>query len=280
MINLIVLQAVCCTDGKHCCPEGTTCDVSSGKCNRGDLTVVDWVEKVPAIITDVICPDGQSKCQTGQTCCKLATGDYGCCPIPKAVCCTDGKHCCPEGTTCDLSSGKCNRGDLAVVDWVEKVPAIITDVICPDGQSKCQTSQTCCKLAAGDYGCCPMPKAVCCMDNLHCCPTNTTCNLKKSSCDTQLHSQPMVSKVPAVKLPTVICPDGKSECPDSHGCCIKTNSTGYSCCPYKNGVCCTNSNFCCPKTYVCDEEPGICRIPYTYGFVNMSKKNIKVKPLY
>jgi hypothetical protein len=62
----------CCTDGKHCCPEGTTCDVSSGKCNRGDLAVVDWIEKVPAIITDVICPDGQSKCQTGQTCCKLA----------------------------------------------------------------------------------------------------------------------------------------------------------------------------------------------------------------
>ena len=83
LINLIVLQAVCCTDGKHCCPEGTTCDVSSGKCNHGDLAVVDWIEKVPAIITDVICPDGQSKCQTGQTCCKLATGDYGCCPIPK-----------------------------------------------------------------------------------------------------------------------------------------------------------------------------------------------------
>jgi hypothetical protein len=55
---------------------GTTCDVSSGKCNRGDLAVVNWIEKVPAIITDVICPDGQSKCQTGQTCCKLATGDY------------------------------------------------------------------------------------------------------------------------------------------------------------------------------------------------------------
>jgi hypothetical protein len=54
--------------------------VSAGKCNHGDLTVVDWVEKVPAIITDVICPDGQSRCQTGQTCCKLATGNYGCCP--------------------------------------------------------------------------------------------------------------------------------------------------------------------------------------------------------
>jgi hypothetical protein len=50
---LIVLQAVCCTDGTHCCPEGTTCDVSAGKCNHGDLAVVDWIEKVPAIIVQL-----------------------------------------------------------------------------------------------------------------------------------------------------------------------------------------------------------------------------------
>jgi hypothetical protein len=42
-----------------------------------------WIEKVPAIITDVIYTNGQSKCETGQTCCKLGTGDYGCCPMPK-----------------------------------------------------------------------------------------------------------------------------------------------------------------------------------------------------
>ena len=80
---MFFLQAVCCTDGKHCCPEGTTCDVSQGKCNRGDLTVLDWYEKVPAIVKNVVCPDGQSECKTGQTCCKLSTGNYGCCPIPK-----------------------------------------------------------------------------------------------------------------------------------------------------------------------------------------------------
>ena len=31
------------------------------------------------------CPDGQSECKTGQTCCKLASGQYGCCPIPKVL---------------------------------------------------------------------------------------------------------------------------------------------------------------------------------------------------
>jgi hypothetical protein len=26
------LNAVCCSDGKHCCPEGYTCDPGIGKC--------------------------------------------------------------------------------------------------------------------------------------------------------------------------------------------------------------------------------------------------------
>ncbi|XP_052095593.1 neurogenic locus notch homolog protein 2-like isoform X12 [Mytilus californianus] len=344
-------KAVCCTDGKHCCPEGTTCDVSSGKCNRGDMTVIDWFEKVPANVGSVKCPDGRSECKTGQTCCKLASGQYGCCPIPKAVCCTDGKHCCPEGTTCDVSSGKCNRGDMTVIDWFEKVPANVGSVKCPDGRSECKTGQTCCKLASGQYGCCPIPKAVCCTDgkhccpegttcdvssgkcnrgdgsqiawftkleakvdtitcpdnsstckngqtcckagnnkyaccplaqaiccddNLHCCPQNTKCNIKTSSCDLLLSaSQPLLSL--ETHLQTVTCPDGQTVCPDKNICC-KTGSSGYSCCPYSNGVCCTNSKYCCPHTYVCDEEPGICRIPYTYGLVHMPKPVVG-KPL-
>ena len=44
---------------------------------------MDWFEKVPANVGSVKCPDGQSECKTGQTCCKLASGQYGCCPIPK-----------------------------------------------------------------------------------------------------------------------------------------------------------------------------------------------------
>ena len=78
----MTLQAVCCSDGKHCCPENTKCEVSTGKCMRGDVAVLDWYEKVPAV-TAVKCPDGRSECKTGQTCCKLASGNYGCCPIPK-----------------------------------------------------------------------------------------------------------------------------------------------------------------------------------------------------
>ena len=43
------------------------------------------------------CIDG-SMCMKGETCCKTSTEKYGCCSIPDAICCADGKHCCPSGT--------------------------------------------------------------------------------------------------------------------------------------------------------------------------------------
>ena len=46
-ISVILLKAVCCSDGKHCCPQGATCDLSSGKCNTGDFQT-DWVAKEPS----------------------------------------------------------------------------------------------------------------------------------------------------------------------------------------------------------------------------------------
>ena len=79
----LTFQAVCCSDGEHCCPHNTTCDVSEGKCLKGDK-VMDWYEKVAAVrVGSVICPDGAHECPNGQTCCKLASGDWGCCPLPK-----------------------------------------------------------------------------------------------------------------------------------------------------------------------------------------------------
>ena len=88
LLNFLYSQAVCCSDGKHCCPENTKCEVSSGKCLRGDSLIMDWFEKLPAIrsngqgeASSVMCPDGASECEDGQTCCLLASGRYGCCPI-------------------------------------------------------------------------------------------------------------------------------------------------------------------------------------------------------
>ena len=50
-------------------------------------------------LQSVECSDG-SACPDGSTCCELASGGYGCCPLPNAVCCSDGVHCCPNGYTC------------------------------------------------------------------------------------------------------------------------------------------------------------------------------------
>ena len=58
----------------------------------------------------IICPDGLGECPDGDTCCKLSLGDsYGCCTVPNAVCCSDGKHCCPQGYVCEVGTGECTR---------------------------------------------------------------------------------------------------------------------------------------------------------------------------
>ncbi|XP_061185988.1 cell death abnormality protein 1-like isoform X7 [Saccostrea echinata] len=256
-------KAVCCSDGKHCCPSGTTCEVSSGKCKRGSSLLTDWFEKQPALLRseNVVCPDGQHECKTDQTCCKLSSGSYGCCPVPNAVCCSDGKHCCPSGTTCDVSSGKCQRGSSLVMDWFEKQPALLRseNVVCPDGQSECETGQTCCKLSSGQYGCCPLPKAVCCSDGKHCCAEGTTCEVSSGKCK---RGSSLVmdwfEKQPALlRFENVVCPDGQHECRTGQTCC-KLSSGSYGCCPIPNAVCCSDGKHCCPQNTQCQVSSGKC----------------------
>jgi hypothetical protein len=72
---------VCCSDGVHCCPSGTTCDVSSGKCNQAG-TQIDWFVKQPAKEVGNVHCDSTHECPSGNTCCKLSSGQWGCCPLP------------------------------------------------------------------------------------------------------------------------------------------------------------------------------------------------------
>lgn len=81
-----VLQAVCCGDGIHCCPSTHTCDPHRASCSRGPL-VTPWFTKLKAMTQpgnamDVKCDD-KSSCASGTTCCKLQTGEWGCCPLVK-----------------------------------------------------------------------------------------------------------------------------------------------------------------------------------------------------
>ena len=55
-------------------------------------------------------------------------------------------------------------------------------MVCPDGVHACPDGNTCCMLRSGDWGCCPLPHAVCCSDGLHCCPEGTTCDPSGGRC--------------------------------------------------------------------------------------------------
>jgi hypothetical protein len=91
---------VCCSDHIHCCPEGYTCDVQDGKCNKGDVSLPFYVKTKSIdkeVKKNVICPDNISECPSGSTCCQLDGGKWGCCPFQSAACCSDHIHCCPEG---------------------------------------------------------------------------------------------------------------------------------------------------------------------------------------
>ena len=77
-------QAVCCVDGVHCCAQGEKCDDKGGAC----VKAIPWSTKVAASplsqnAKSVICPDREHECPDMSTCCRLSTGLWGCCPLPK-----------------------------------------------------------------------------------------------------------------------------------------------------------------------------------------------------
>ena len=77
---------MCCSDNIHCCPNGYTCDTEGGRCNKGEATNVVLTKiSVDEKTADDMCPDKNSSCPTGTTCCKMISGGYGCCAFPKVL---------------------------------------------------------------------------------------------------------------------------------------------------------------------------------------------------
>ena len=68
-----------------------------------ELPVREW--SMSLVERQDLCPDYQSVCPDEKTCCRLLSGQWGCCPLPNAVCCSHGNYCCPEGHTCVVSVG-------------------------------------------------------------------------------------------------------------------------------------------------------------------------------
>nr|XP_014341731.1 PREDICTED: granulins [Latimeria chalumnae] len=273
-------NAVCCEDHIHCCPEGTTCDAKGEACNQ-NILVVPWLTKRPAtpvkksrtteeksMERDVKCNDTVA-CPDGNTCCKMQSGNWGCCPIAEAVCCADHIHCCPQGYTCETET--CEKGKLSF-PWMQKEPAITNklpeeesapSVMCDD-QTECPVGNTCCKYSTGEWGCCPLSQAVCCSDHKHCCPTDYTCDLLHSTCSKGKIAIPWVSKTVARKMIrtstdplTVVTCDSHTRCPDRNTCC-KLLTGKWACCPLPNAVCCEDQSHCCPKGYTCEVSAGLC----------------------
>jgi len=88
------------------------------------------------------CPDG-TNCLDTQTCCRLSTGGYGCCPYTQATCCAVGLDtCCPRASPCCL--GDC-----------------------------CPTNNVCCNNV-NVPGCCAGAYPVCC-NNAYCCASGYHC---------------------------------------------------------------------------------------------------------
>ncbi|XP_040046250.2 granulin a [Gasterosteus aculeatus] len=287
-------EAVCCDDHEHCCPTGTTCDLASLSCT-GASGSTPMMPKTPAFVTagpfpqspatitkgeeatkapeedEVVQCDSRTSCPQSNTCCFMAESQkWGCCPLPKAVCCSDGNHCCPTDYTCDVEKTTCTKGEV-VIPWYTKLPASASveddpaSVQC-DGQEQCPDDNTCCQLQSGEWGCCPMPDAVCCPDKVHCCPQGYTCNMASNSCQKLLMLQLQAVPLTRVYLPEaeptsspseqgdVVC-DDQTRCPDGQTCC-RTSATTWGCCPTPNAVCCSDMQHCCPEGHTCTETGG------------------------
>ncbi|VDD82559.1 unnamed protein product [Mesocestoides corti] len=228
-------NAVCCNDREHCCPHGFTCDVKHQRCRKPRDAVA---HTAPTVSAD-----------------------------DRAVFCADQEHCCPDGYSCD-PLGFCvdalNDAPPEFLPWRSKVPAQqfpIQGVRCDDGVTTCPDNTTCCQMPDSSYGCCFIPRAVCCSDHLHCCPEHHHCNPAQSLCvpDAGGEPTPWLLKAPGWRSapppppPQVrVCggPGGRLGCPLTSTCCPSNGD--FACCPFENGVCCPNRSHCCPSGYTCE----------------------------
>ena len=243
-------NAVCCSE-TYCCPEGYMCNVGKGTCVKNSLEIAShFIQEIN--VEHVVCPDKSSQCPDKNTCCKLVDGNYACCPLVDAVCCSDHSHCCPHGYTCNVTKSTCIPPSPHKV-----VTNVLANVHCPDG-GLCLDDGTCCSISNDTYGCCPRPNAVCCSDRKHCCPEGHLCDVESDTCKKAGIKGKVISlHEVAMKAPTsVLCPNDYS-CQDGETCC--SNQSGdYGCCPLPDATCCTDGVHCCPNGYTCDVTKGSC----------------------
>ncbi len=223
------LQAVCCSDKVHCCPEGSTCNVTKEKtqCEKkgvhfsaafqarrrypGVAPSIPWYTKVPG--TPVVSssaersqpgsPNTSSSAESHPDPTQPKDTTLRFKPLDKNHENSIDKHSSDFSTALkfqpqqhsdtELTSG----GDKTKVGQdggrggssAERKETKEDDVICPGGRYECPDGMTCCKMAQGLWGCCPLPHGVCCSDGEHCCPQGHTC--EGATCRKDGVSQPI-----------------------------------------------------------------------------------------
>lgn len=91
--DVLCVQAVCCSDKEHCCPQGYTCDTLSRTCQKLIMLQLQTLPLTPVYLPEYhlqLAPlkhkniqcDEETSCPDNSTCCKISPTTWGCCPSP------------------------------------------------------------------------------------------------------------------------------------------------------------------------------------------------------
>lgn len=76
---------------------------------------------------------------------------------------------------------------------------------------------------------------------------------------------------------TQTCPGGKTACANSETCCLLEDQ-GYGCCPFQDGVCCSDRQSCCPHHTKCNVAEGTCE-NYSHQKVSKYLVTLNLRPI-
>nr|XP_046271757.1 granulin a [Scatophagus argus] len=228
-------EAVCCDDHEHCCPHGTTCDLTTLTCNHNSGST-PMLQKVPSFVTG-------AQTTTATTAKTTVESEEEKKPEEDEV----------------MTEDKEEKEE----DEEEEESKDVEGMVQCDAHTRCPESSTCCFMKASRrWGCCPLPKAVCCADGTHCCPAQYKCDERGTSCVKGEVVIPWYTKLPATTSiqaePSAVKCDDQEECPE-HTTCCQLGTGEWGCCPLENAVCCPDKVHCCPHGYTCDVASNSCQ---------------------